>query len=236
MRYCFFITCAICSLLFRYSEYAYAACSQEQNNARHITARIAEEWPLRPVHDRRSRYLQNIADRLASTIKRWQEANDFFNWPIHSWQIIIVRDLSVNAYSIGNGVIYITDGTLNFVDTESELISIVAHEMAHQLLDHFCQVGSTNRRYQIGSFVQVLDNDKEIEADRLAVQILKNASLPAKSLLDVIKKLPITVEKTQRQQRIHALKKQLYDIPSVPFTSSPEFYVIRHHSNDDSVE
>ena len=54
------------------------------------------------------------------------------------WRFSVVRDYSANAYSIGDGYIYITEGALLLADGDSELAAMLAHEMGHQQEGHFC--------------------------------------------------------------------------------------------------
>ena len=76
-----------------------------------------------------SQYVQKLGVRLAhfSVYGR--------NSP---WQFSVVRNLAPNAFSIGGGYVFITDGAVNFVQNESELAAILAHELGHELAGHFC--------------------------------------------------------------------------------------------------
>lgn len=49
---------------------------------------------------------------------------------------IIIRDHNPNAYIFANGALYITTGMLSSINSEEELIAILAHEVAHYVLDH----------------------------------------------------------------------------------------------------
>ena len=122
-----------------------AACNSEIDNAKQVSWHMTMEWPLRPFLGKKTEYIQNLSKYLISISKQKLRSNKF-DWPSESWRFLIVRDLSVNAYSIGNGKVYITDGTFNFVKTEAELAAILAHEIAHQLIGHFCHenMGATN--------------------------------------------------------------------------------------------
>lgn len=173
--------------------------------------RIEKEWPLRPGGDTVTVYLQNLGARLLPSDQSWRRWVSAYDWPQTGWRFLTVRDLSVNAFSVGDGRIYITDGTFNFVRSEAELAAIVAHEMGHQLAGHFCgnpaSAGST--RQQVGTILQVLDSKKEIEADSQALEILVAAGIPAGALLDVIKRLPITGNAGQHELRLRKLTEKL---------------------------
>lgn len=222
---------AMAIMLICHSHFAVAACGNEINNAQKIAARIENEWALRPNQDNQTRYIQKIADQLVPAIKLNMGSRNF-NWPLkNKWRFLLIRDLSVNAYSVGNGQVYITDGTYGFADSEAELAAIIAHEMAHELIGHFCDHDERLATHSVGSFGQVMDNARELEADALAVEILQYADYSPYAMLAVLKKLP--VPKTgisQKNLRIKALQRQLGNNQIIPFSASPEFIRIKHEA------
>ncbi len=211
-----------------HSHFAHAACNSEINNAHKVSERIADEWPLRPSQDYETQHVRKIVDYLIPAIKLHMGSRNF-NWPLKGiWEFLLIRDLSVNAYSIGNGKVYITDGTYNFVETEAELAAIIIHEMAHQLMGHFCKNDNGRATRGVGSFVQILDDAKEIEADTLAIEILQHTDFPPHAMLAVVKRMPVLKEgSAQKRSRIDALESQLKKVAAIPFTSSPEFLSIK---------
>jgi predicted Zn-dependent protease len=52
------------------------------------------------------------------------------------WEITIVDDNTVNAWALPAGKIAINKGLLRYVDSESELAAVIAHEMGHAELSH----------------------------------------------------------------------------------------------------
>ena len=211
-----------------HGQFVIAACDIEVKNALSVSDRIADEWPLRPSQDNETQHIRKIVDYLVPVIKLHMGSRNF-NWPlVGKWEFLLIRDSSVNAYSIGNGKVYITDGTYDFVETEAEMAAILAHEMAHQLMGHFCQYEKNHTRLDVGSLVQVIDNAKEIEADSLAVEILEHTDFPAQSMLTVVQKLPVLEnDYAQRELRINALEKKLKEIEIIPYASSTEFLRIK---------
>lgn len=211
-----------------HSQLAGAACSSEIKNAAKVSERIASEWPLRSSQAIETQYVQKIVEYLIPVIKLHMGSRHF-NWPSGGkWEFLLTRDLSINAYSIGNGKVYITDGTYNFVETEAELAAIIAHEMAHQLIGHFCQNDKGHAHHAVGSFIQVLNNAKEIEADSLAIEILQYTDFPPQAMLTVVERLPVPEEgAVQKNLRIEALRRLLKDVKVIPFVSSPEFLRIK---------
>ncbi len=65
--------------------------------------------------------------------------------------IKIIKDLEPNAFALPNGCILISTGLLSTIQSEDELIGILAHEVAHFALDH-----------------QILNYNKEIDRKKRA--------------------------------------------------------------------
>lgn len=204
---------------------AQAVCNGEAEKALRNAMKIEQEWPLRPGQDSATRYLQRLGERLIAASGADYERPTDHDWPAEGWHFSIVRDLSVNAFSIGNGRIYLTDGSVRFVNSEAELAAILAHEIAHQLAGHFCSNGRLmGGERQIGSLIQVMDNTKEMQADLLALDILRAAGFPQAAMLQIVKRLPLSGDMRQQQQRIEALRHNLpaFDEPAA-FSNSREF-------------
>lgn len=56
---------------------------------------------------------------------------------------IVLKDRSINAFAIPGNIIGIHRGLMDFADDENELLSVLAHEMAHIQLDHFARITNT---------------------------------------------------------------------------------------------
>ena len=48
----------------------------------------------------------------------------------------VIKDFKPNAYILPNGSLFVTTGLLSTIGSEEELIGILAHEVAHFVLDH----------------------------------------------------------------------------------------------------
>jgi len=208
---------------------AWADCSGEQQHSANAAYRIEQEWPLRPSQDIVNRYLQTLGERLVPRSGPWLKWFTPIDWPSSGWRFFTVRDSSVNAFSIGDGRTYITEGSFHFVNNEAELAAILAHEMGHQLAGHFClRSGVSGKRHrQIGTLVQVIDIDREIEADAIALDILQAAGFPPDVLLNVIDRLPVKGDEQQHQARLNKLSKRLEPGINDSFSSSAEFFRIK---------
>ncbi|MFL1011336.1 M48 family metalloprotease [Flavisericum labens] len=74
---------------------------------------------------------ENYSDSLFSTLAQ--------NNPIvkeKKISLFLAKTPSPNAFSIGNGSIILNVGLFSFLDNEQQLLSIMAHEAAHEVLQH----------------------------------------------------------------------------------------------------
>jgi predicted Zn-dependent protease len=182
---------------------ASAVCPGEFERTQAMIQRIEQEFPLRASSDELSRYIQRLGMDLVRASGRGSKL---------SWRFLVQRDYSINAFSIGSGYVYVSDGTVSAVKNEDELAAIIAHEIGHQLVGHFCDrpgagayTGLTGifnwpwsessqqygvERQQVGSLTQEIDPRKEEEADRYATRILEAAGFDPRAMLDVARSLP----------------------------------------------
>lgn len=66
--------------------------------------------------------------------------------PVQSVIPAVLRDRSINAFAIPGNLIGFNAGLIAFAESESEFVSVLAHEMAHISLDHFSRL--TNNQSQ----------------------------------------------------------------------------------------
>lgn len=193
--------CAASLILLSVTASARAVCSDEPPAAQRSAERIEAEWPLRPWGDPVNLYLRDLSARLLARVVPNSDLPSV-------WQFTALRDLSINAFSIGDGRAYITDGALLSAAHEGEIAAILAHEIGHQLAGHFCRpVEATSDRRALGSLHQVIDLNREIEADRWALMLLKAAGFSPHALQHVIVRLAQSDPLGRRlhEQRLQAL-------------------------------
>lgn len=73
-----------------------------------------------------SKRISQIGERIARVSSR----------PDIKYAFRIINDPSVNAYSAAGGMIYITTGLLDFIESADELAAVIAHEIAHVVKSH----------------------------------------------------------------------------------------------------
>lgn len=82
-------------------------------------------------------------------------------------RVVVEPGGKLNAYADGTYV-KLTSGVAEYAANEEELAAIIAHEMAHNILDHQARLDATGR-----SRANILAT--EIEADKLSVRLLAGA-------------------------------------------------------------
>ena len=210
-------------------------CNDQRQAVAISLQRIENEWPLRGSGDAVTQYVQKLGVRLAHLDLRGR---------MIQWQFSVVRNLAPNAFSIGVGSVFITDGAVNFVQNESELAAILAHELGHEFAGHFCRnselsdtvslfdIFSTakieERQVGIGSLTLAIDPVKEQEADQIALSILQAGGYDPHAMLEVARRLPrgVTVHPVDFQ-RLQALENLLAKTPPMQAQDSEDFRAIK---------
>ena len=210
-------------------------CADDQQAANSVFQRIEDEWPLRSSGDEVTRYIQNLGIHLAR-LKAYGNA--------FSWHFSVVRNLAPNAFSIGGGYVFVTEGAISFARTESELVAILAHEVGHELAGHFCIAQTSNtfgtlfndsfianpeqHSIGVGSLTQVIDVVKEQQADSIALSIIKAGGYDPAAMLAIARRVPLDggtqlIDAT----RIQALEKAIANLPAQSTKNSREFLAIK---------
>lgn len=213
----------------------FSPCDSKPQAVAASLQRIEYEWPMRGSGDRISQYVQKLGVRLAhfSVYGR--------NIP---WRFSVVRNLAPNAFSIGGGYVFITDGAVSFAHNESELAAILAHELGHELAGHFCRASGLNdtgglfdifsapefQQYQVGvgSMNQSIDPVKEQEADQIAISILQASGYDPRAMLDIAQRLSSGgAAHLMDATRIQSLEWTIAKLPPVTAGSSEDFLEIK---------
>ncbi len=97
-----------------------------------------------------------------------RETLGYQNYP---WHVLVIKSDTPNAFSLGAGVIVLTRGMIRETRTEAELASVIAHEMAHQLLGHTQRALEESLEAQHAPHA-VFSLQDEIDADRVGLKLL----------------------------------------------------------------
>ncbi len=155
-----------------------ANCYIAEEQAVETMQQIGRHWPLRPINDPVSDYIQRTGMRLVSTI----DPNSSQNWDFY-----VLRNSIPSALAVGGRHFVISDGLIALVRNEAELAAVLAHEISHEHLGHFCQAPpAAVEQINLGVVVQHYSLKIELEADKHATRILAAAGYKPNSLISVL--------------------------------------------------
>lgn len=95
------------------------------------------------------------------------------------YKLLLSRDFQANAYNTGDGTIVVNYGTFLTVDSEDELVFIIAHEMGHQQLSHVKNDIATFAR--LSTSEEIITKTRDIRRQKygkatMATDLLKSIS------------------------------------------------------------
>ena len=135
-----------------------------------------------------SDYLQNLGNRLAAASPDKQQKFSFF----------VVKDNSINAFAMPGGVIGVHTGLILASNSESELASVLGHEVGHVTQRHLARMLAQ----------QKYDTFKNIAGIALALLVsranpeLANGALAASSAATIQRQLDYTREHEREADRV----------------------------------
>jgi predicted Zn-dependent protease len=90
-------------------------------------------------------YLNVLGGRLAASVPGARQDFEFFG----------LRDASINAFALPGGFIGVHSGLLTASDTESEVASVLAHEIAHVTQRHIARLLGAQQQMQLPTMVAI---------------------------------------------------------------------------------
>ena len=164
-------------------------------------------------------YVQGIADKLWKQVARKDVP----------YNIKIIKDKQVNAFSTVGGYIYVYDGLIDFVQSDDELSGVIAHETGHIERRHEVTMQSKaqalNLLFGLASFISPLiynfgnlleagalakmQRADELQADRTGLQLMSRAGFDPESMETMTSHLAVLED-----QHSDLLTKYLEDHPA----------------------
>lgn len=131
------------------------------------------------------------------------------------WSFALIETSSINAFAAPGGMILITTGLYELLDSEDELAAVLAHEIAHVNKQHHYKIIKQQKMVEMGSnmfqkelskdkdnalakkivgmgaelIARGLDKDSEFEADRDGMVLAARAGYDSSAMLSVLAKL-----------------------------------------------
>jgi beta-barrel assembly-enhancing protease len=166
---------------------------QEMALGQEINAQLTKQQ-MPPLRDSNlSSYVSDLGRQIASRSKR-QEVNYTFQ---------VVDDNNINAAATMGGFVYINKGTIMAADNESQLASVIAHEIAHIEGRHTIEQAKNNSLARTGAAALKLDKNTLIGlASRFALDMPRSRRFEMNADTDGLRMLRESCY--DQQGRIHA--------------------------------
>jgi predicted Zn-dependent protease len=112
------------------------------------TERRIGESIVRDIRYREPSYLDDpeIADYLAGLGERLAQVTPGTR---HDFEFFVMRDHTLNAFALPGGFVGVHTGLINAAETESELASVLAHEIAHVTQRHIARMLGQQEQMQL---------------------------------------------------------------------------------------
>jgi predicted Zn-dependent protease len=94
--------------------------------------------------------LQTYFEDLLHQLSQNSELTD------HRLELIVVNNPTMNAFAVPGGVVGVHTGLFRFAETEDQLASVLAHELAHLSQRHFARSLQTQKVNSVGSIAGLL--------------------------------------------------------------------------------
>ena len=103
---------------------------------------------VRDIRFREPSYLEDpeVADYLAGLGERLAQATSGTR---HDFELFVMRDHTLNAFALPGGFVGVHTGLINAAETESELASVLAHEIAHVTQRHIARMLGQQEQMQL---------------------------------------------------------------------------------------
>lgn len=125
-----------------------------------------------------NRELNNYVNLIGSVLTENSGAYE------QQFRIFILQSSEINAISLPGGYIFITEGMLRIMRSESELAAVIGHEMMHIILKHgFKEIGKQKEIIRAEKADQELDAEGAVMEDSTAVAELEEFALDANDIV-----------------------------------------------------
>jgi predicted Zn-dependent protease len=154
-----------------------ASRAAERTEIRRRVRHVARGAARASAHSRRLwRHLQRsqAAGLFEKTVDRLVSASEH---PDLHYKVVMLNSQSINAFALPSGQLYVTRGLIALANDESELASVLAHEMGHVIARHAAiREEQARQAALVGRVVTDVISDPEVGALALAKSKLALAS------------------------------------------------------------
>ncbi len=115
-----------------------------------------------------NRYVECIADPIVMQVPRE------YGYAPQDWELVVFKDDAVNAFALPGGKMGVYTGMLKVADNQSQLASVIGHEVSHVLAQHSNARMSQQQLTQLGIMATsiVLADQVDTKTQQAAVMAL----------------------------------------------------------------
>lgn len=151
--------------------------AEELNVGRRAYREALSEYrdAILPASDQRAILVRGIVERLAAAARiepLQREINLRVKGYTFEWEVTVVRERQANAFCLPAGKMVVFTGIMQVAQTDDQLATVLAHEMAHALAHHGSE--RVAREQSGGGVLGNLKYDRyqESEADKIGVFLM----------------------------------------------------------------
>lgn len=160
------------------------------------------------IHDQK---IHAYINKLGNTVLAQSEKAPF------DFRFFVIKDSAINAFATPGGYVYVNSGLITLVENESELASVLAHEIAHVNARHIASIIEKSQKVGIATLAAILagaflggggqltaaatslsiatatalnlkySREHEEEADRLGMYYFVSAGYDGRAMIDFLK-------------------------------------------------
>lgn len=142
---CLLVSCA--ELIQPVANVNFLSIEQERELAQRFSAQVESEATVIRDTDP-ARYVTGLGDRLVAGLPD----------PAFAYRFRMIENPEVNAFNIGGGYVYVHTGLIAAARTEGQLVSVMAHEVGHQVRRHVAKALSRQQLFQTLASVAIGEN------------------------------------------------------------------------------
>ena len=121
-----------------------------------------------PVLDR-ARYAQAYS-RVETIMKSIAQSGEIPNADQFEWKLNLINKPVLNAFAVPGGHLYFYTGLIKYLDDESQLAGVIAHEMAHVGLRH--STAQMTKQYGVSALLSWVMGSNASQTAQMAGQVL----------------------------------------------------------------
>lgn len=119
--------------------------------------------------------VQRVSQRISQAVNiepLQREINFRVDEGQFEWEYAVIDDDQVNAFCLPGGKIVVLSGLLKVIESDDELASVIAHEVAHVLVHHASERIAREREVGRGLLSLAYNREQESEADHIGVFLM----------------------------------------------------------------